>query len=87
MMFLNERIESVGKYYTDKKTRVPLIVMKRLLEKSISIVENTEEYTEYLLLNNFGEKNSYKKIPPGTIRIFNKNLFCFFNGRHWRKIK
>ena len=52
-----------------------------------SKVENKEEYTEYLLLNTFGDKSSYKKIPPGTIRIFSKNLFCFFNGRYWRKLK
>ena len=85
--FVNDRIKKAGKFHFEKNTKVPLVVIKRLLEKSISIVENTEEYTEYLLLNTFGEKNSYQKIPPGTIRIFSQNLFCFFNGRYWRKLK
>ena len=85
--FIKQRIEKAGRYHFEKNTKVPLVVIKRLLEKSISIVENTEEYTEYLLLNTFGDKSSYKKIPPGTIRIFSKNLFCFFNGRYWRKLK
>lgn len=87
MGFIKERIEKAGKFHFEKNAEVPLVVIKRLLEKSTKIVENTEEYTEYLLLNTFGEKNSYKKVPPGTIRIFSKTLFCFFNGRYWRKLK
>ena len=85
--FIRDRIEKAGRYHFEKNTRVPLVVIKRLLEKSISIVENTEEYTEYLLLNTFGDRNSYTKTPPGTIRIYSQKLYCFFNGRYWRKLK
>ena len=74
LSFIKQRIEKAGRFHFEKNTKVPLVVIKRLLEKSISIVENTEEYTEYLL-------------PPGTIRIFSQNLYCFFNGRYWRKLK
>jgi len=87
LTFIKQRIEKAGRFHFEKNTKVPLVVIKRLLEKSISIVENTEEYTEYLLLDTFGDKESYKKIPPGTIRIFSQNLYCFFNGRYWRKLK
>ena len=85
--FIKERIEKAGKFHFEKNTRVPLVVIKSLLEKSISIVESTEEYTEYLLLDTFGDRSSYKKTPPGTIRIYSQKLYCFFNGRCWRKLK
>jgi len=87
--FVEKRIEKMGKFHYpfEKNIKVPLVVIKDLLEKSMSIVESTEEYTEYLLLNTFGDKSSYKKTPPGTIRIYSRKLYCFFNGRSWRKLK
>lgn len=84
---LKERIELKGKYYIEKPALIPLVEILRLLEKAVSIVENTEEYTEYLIFDTFGDKKSYNKVPPGTIRIYSKTLFCFFNGRCWRKLK
>ena len=81
----------MGKFYVpfenDIRFKVPLIMIKKLIEKSIAIVENTEEYTELLLLDTFGERSSYKKTHPGTIRIYGQELYCFFNGRYWRKLK
>ena len=87
LAILKYRIEKHGKYHIEKDVKISLGSIKTLLEKSVKIVENTEEYTEYLLLSTFGEKDSYKKTPPGTIRIFSPLLYSFFNGRCWRKIK
>jgi len=84
---IKKRIAVKGKYYVDRYTIIPLKQTLDLLEKAISIVENTEEYTEYLIFDTFGDKKSYNKTPPGTIRIYSKTLFCFFNGRCWRKLK
>tara|TARA_B100000902_G_C27284297_1_gene903566 strand:- start:271 stop:621 length:351 start_codon:yes stop_codon:yes gene_type:complete len=83
--FLKKTVEDKGKYKSIHG--IAAISVISLLNKAIGIVENTEEYTEYLLLNTFGDKSSYNKVPPGTIRIFNPNLVCFFNGRTWRKLK
>lgn len=82
---LNRTIEEKSKY--SEIFGVPAIMVLNALKKAIKIVENTEEYTEYLLFSTFSSRDSYKKVPPGTIRIYSKNLFCFFNGRSWRKLK
>jgi len=96
LAFVKDSIEKKGKFHPCwipsgdaiyKPTSVPLAAVESLLNKAISIVQNTEEYTEYLLLDTFGDKSSYKKTPPGTIRIYSQNLYCFFNGRCWRKLK
>lgn len=83
--FLKKTVEDKGKYKSIHGIAVISVIS--LLKKAIGIVENTEEYTEYLLLNTFGNESSYNKVPPGTIRIFNPSLVCFFNGRTWRKLK
>jgi hypothetical protein len=83
--FLKETIEEKGKYKIINGLAAYSVL--GLLQKAIKIVENTEEYTEYLIFDTFGDKYIYNKIPPGTIRIFNPNLICFFNGRTWRKLK
>lgn len=61
-----------------------------LLQKAVSIVENTEEYTNYLLEDTFvdSENKSHKySIPPGTVRFYSQDLICFFNGKTWKKLK
>lgn len=90
MVSVIERLmEERGKYspISSKLMEVPCVVVYNLLKKAIKIVENTEEYTEYLLLNTFDDKNKYTKIPPGTVRVYQKNLVSFYNGRTWRKLK
>ena len=84
---LENLVETKGRYNHYSNIRVPLITILGKLEKAIRIVENTEEYTEYLLFETFGDKRSYKKMPPGTIRVYGKTLICFFNGRTWRQLK
>lgn len=83
--FLKKTVEDKGKYKSIHGIAVISVIS--LLKKAVGIVENTEEYTEYLLLDTFGDGSSYNKVPPGTIRIFNPSLVCFFNGRTWRKLK
>lgn len=82
---LKETIANKGKYKSIHGLAAISVV--HLLQKAVKIVENTEEYTEYLLFDTFGDKTTYNKVPPGTIRIFNQSLVCFFNGRTWRKLK
>lgn len=57
-----------------------------LLKKSVGVVENTEEYTEYMLNDVFGSPK-FVINPPGTLRFYSQNLICFYNGKVWRKIK
>ena len=66
---------------------IPCISVLTFLSKAIKIVENTEEYTEYLLIKSFGDGETYGKTPPGSIRIYGQNLVCFYNGRTWRRLK
>lgn len=81
-------IEDKSKFHLYRSYCINTDQIRYLLEKAIRIVEHTEEYTEYLLMQTFGDgRNIYKKTPPGTIRIFHKNLVCFYNGRDWRKLK
>ena len=60
-----------------------------LLNKAIRIVEDTEQYTEYLLNKTFGNPtdSGHYSIPPGTLRFYAPDLICFYNGKTWRKIK
>ena len=59
----------------------------KLLKKSIGIIENTEEYAEYLLNSVFVEEKSKNySLPPGTLRLYSQELVCFYNGKTWRKI-
>lgn len=59
-----------------------------LLSKAIKIVENTEEYTKYLLQETFGDESDKKFFtPPGTVRFYSQDLICFFNGKSWRHLK
>lgn len=83
--FLKQIIRDKGKYKI--VNGIAAVSVLHLLQKATKIVENTEEYTEYLLYDTFGDKNAYSKLPPGTIRIFSPSLVCFFNGRNWRKLK
>lgn len=57
----------------------------KILEKAIKIVEDTEQYTKYLLDDTFGEKK-YFASPPGTVRFYSQDLICFYNGKSWRKL-
>lgn len=57
----------------------------KLLEKAVKIVENTEQYTEYLLNSTFGEQK-FIINPPGTVRFYSQDLICFYNGKNWRKL-
>lgn len=86
---LKEAMETKGKYspVSQRLMTVPCVIAYKYLQKAINIVENTEEYAEYLLFRSFDQTGSYKKIPPGTIRIYGKDLVCFYNGRTWRKLK
>jgi hypothetical protein len=95
LSYLEGIITTKSKYYplcvkADDSTNVftiPCISAFNYLSKAIKIVENTEEYTEYLLIRSFGDGEVYKKTPPGSIRIYEKNLVCFYNGKTWRKLK
>ena len=90
MVFKLERImEERGKYSVlgSFDFKVPCIVAYNFLTKAIKIVENTEEYTEYLLITSFDDRSKYKKVPPGTIRFYTKDSVCFYNGRSWRRLK
>ena len=60
-----------------------------LLSKSVSIVESTEEYTLHMLNEAFNDGKDQKKYstPPGTLRIYAKDLICFYNGKTWRALK
>lgn len=70
--------------YTIKFTNAQIY---KLLKKSISIIENTEEYAEYLLNRIFVEEKSKNySLPPGTLRFYSEELICFYNGKTWRKI-
>ena len=82
---LVSKLREKGKYKSIRG--IAAISVLSLLQKAVGIVENTEEYTEYLLYDTFSDKDAYNKVPPGTIRIFSPNLICFFNGRTWRKLK
>jgi hypothetical protein len=60
----------------------------RLLSKAVKIVENTEEYTSYILQETFGEDENKKYFtPPGTVRFYSQDLICFFNGKSWKHLK
>ena len=64
------------------------IQIYKLLKKSISIIEHTEEYAEYLLNRVFVEdKSKNYLLPPGTLRFYSEKLICFYNGKTWRKIE
>ena len=64
------------------------IQIYKLLKKSISIIEHTEEYAEYLLNRVFVEdKSKNYSLPPGTLRFYSQELICFYNGKTWRKIE
>jgi len=84
---LQNIIEAKGRYAHYVNHGVPYVQILGYLEKAIKIVKNTEDYTEYLLFEAFGDKKAYNKLPPGTIRIYAKTLVCFWNGRTWRKLK
>jgi len=59
-----------------------------LLNKAINIVKDTEEYINYIITNTFSDdKVIYYSVPPGTIRFYDFDLICFYNGKVWRKIK
>ena len=58
-----------------------------LLSKSVRIVENTEEYALYMLNEAFNDaKDKQYSTPPGTLRIYAKDLICFYNGKTWRTL-
>lgn len=61
------------------------IEVYQILEKAIKIVENTEQYVEYLLSETFGEPK-FVINPPGTVRFYSQDLICFYTGKNWRKI-
>lgn len=59
-----------------------------LLTKALSIVKDTEEYVTYQLNQTFGNnKDKSYSTPPGTVRIYDHDLICFYNGKTWRKLK
>lgn len=60
----------------------------QLLSKSLKIVESTEEYALYILNEAFNSgKDKQYSTPPGTLRIYAKDLICFYNGKTWRALK
>lgn len=72
-------------YYAAHLIRFTNMEVYDLLTKSIKIVENTEQYTEYILNDVFGEAK-FVITPPGTIRFYAQDLVCFYNGKSWRKL-
>lgn len=71
--------------YAAKILRFTNLEVFKILEKSVKIVENTEQYTEYLLNDTFGEQK-FIINPPGTVRFYSQDLICFYNGKSWRKL-
>jgi hypothetical protein len=78
-----------GTIWSTQVIKLTNIQIYKLLKKSISIIENTEEYAEYLLDKVFAEGGSSKNysLPPGTLRLYSEKLICFYNGKTWRKIE
>lgn len=59
-----------------------------LLTKALSIVGDSEEHIAYQLNQTFGDnKNKNYSTPPGTVRIYDHDLICFYNGKTWRKLQ
>ena len=59
-----------------------------LLTKALGIVKDTEEYFTYQLNQTFVDnKDKNYSTPPGTVRIYDHDLICFYNGKTWRKLK
>jgi len=71
--------------YAAKVLRFTNMEVFMFLDKAIKIVENTEQYTEYLLNDTFGEQK-FIINPPGTVRFYSQDLICFYNGKSWRKL-
>jgi len=71
--------------YAAKILRFTNMEVFMFLDKAIKIVENTEQYTEYLLNDTFGEQK-FIINPPGTVRFYSQDLICFYNGKSWRKL-
>ena len=71
--------------YAAKALRFTNMEVFMFLDKAIKIVENTEQYTEYLLNEAFGEQK-FIINPPGTVRFYSQDLICFYNGKTWRKL-
>ncbi len=57
-----------------------------LINKSIQIIQNTEEGVNRMLCELFLEKDKIKGIPPGTLRFYSQKHICFYTGKNWRKI-
>lgn len=58
-----------------------------MLVKAINIVKDTEEYFSHQLNDTFNDgKHKHYTTPPGTVRIYDRDLICFYNGKTWRKL-
>jgi len=81
--------DGIGNIWSTRAMKLTNIQIYKLLKKSISIIEHTEEYAEYLLNKVFVEDGSSKNysLPPGTLRLYSQELICFYNGKTWKKIK
>lgn len=59
-----------------------------ILSKAINVVKDTEKFMEYQLWKSFESGKDMKyNIPPGTVRIFSRDLMCFYNGNIWKKLE
>lgn len=58
-----------------------------MLVKAVNIVKDTEEYFSHQLNDVFNDgKDKRYTTPPGTVRIYDQDLICFYNGKTWRKL-
>jgi hypothetical protein len=86
--FQNWHQGEIGNIWSTRIMKLTNIQIYKLLKKSISIIEHTEEYAEYLLNRVFVEdKSKNYSLPPGTLRFYSEKLICFYNGKTWRKIE
>ncbi len=96
---LKEKVDNASKYaiypppvfhekYVLYYTRFTNQEVYNFLSKAVNIIKNTEEHMAYTLETLFCSNKQSKPyaVPPGTIRIFSKDLVCFYNGKTWRKL-
>jgi hypothetical protein len=60
-----------------------------ILKKVEEYVLPSAEYMEYTLRDMFEHKSNrgWLGIKPGTVRIFSRELMCYYTGKSWKKIE
>jgi len=60
-----------------------------ILKKVEQYVLPSAEYMEYTLRDMFEHKSNrgWLGIKPGTVRIFSRELMCYYTGKSWKKVQ